>query len=71
MPRKRSQFDLSRLATEQANPAARELDTKSALQIARIINTEDAKVAAGRKARASTNRDRDRLGGAALRNGGR
>src|SRR5438552_1422023 len=46
MARKRSQFDLSQLATEQANPAARELDTKSASEIARIINTEDAKVAA-------------------------
>jgi N-acetylmuramic acid 6-phosphate etherase len=45
MARKRSQLDLSQLATEQANPAARELDTKSALEIARIINAEDAKVA--------------------------
>jgi len=45
MPRKPSKLDLSQLATEQANPAARELDTKSALEIAQIINREDAKVA--------------------------
>jgi len=31
--------------TERANPASAHLDTKSALQIARTINTEDAKVA--------------------------
>lgn len=37
---------LSQLGTEQANPASRNLDKKSALQIARIINREDAKVAA-------------------------
>lgn len=46
MARKRSQLNLSQLVTEQANPAARELDTKSAREIARIINSEDAKVAA-------------------------
>lgn len=46
MTRKRSQFDVSWLTTEQPNPAARDLDTKSALEIARIINAEDAKVAA-------------------------
>lgn len=34
------------LATEQSNPASADLDTKSALEIARIINAEDAKVAA-------------------------
>ena len=45
MTRKRSHFDLSWLTTEQPNPAARDLDTKSALDIARIINAEDAKVA--------------------------
>jgi N-acetylmuramic acid 6-phosphate etherase len=37
---------LSRLATEQPNPGAADLDTKSALEIARIINREDRKVAA-------------------------
>src|SRR5678816_721336 len=43
-PRK-TKVDLSALTTEQTNPLARELDTKSALEIARIINAEDAKVA--------------------------
>jgi N-acetylmuramic acid 6-phosphate etherase len=37
--------DLSRLRTEQSNPASAELDRLSALDIARVINAEDAKVA--------------------------
>ncbi|HZR32365.1 MAG TPA: N-acetylmuramic acid 6-phosphate etherase [Terriglobales bacterium] len=37
--------DLAALATERRNRAAAELDTRSALEIARIINSEDAKVA--------------------------
>jgi len=37
---------LDRLLTEQLNPASRDLDKKSALKIAHIINAEDAKVAA-------------------------
>src|SRR5512135_1285661 len=49
MARKERRPDLSQLSTEQANPAARELDTKSALEIARIINSEDANVAAAVK----------------------
>jgi N-acetylmuramic acid 6-phosphate etherase len=36
---------LRRLATEQPNPAAANLDRKSSLEIALIINSEDAKVA--------------------------
>ena len=36
--------NLSRLATEQPNRASADLDLKSALEIARIINAEDAKV---------------------------
>jgi len=36
---------IASLATEQQNAASAELDTKSALEIARIINAEDAKVA--------------------------
>jgi len=36
---------LRRLSTERSNPASANLDTKSALAIARIINREDAKVA--------------------------
>ena len=42
---KRGGARLDRLLTEQLNPASRDLDKKSALQIARIINAEDAKVA--------------------------
>jgi N-acetylmuramic acid 6-phosphate etherase len=34
------------LATEQCNPVSADLDTKSSLEIARLINSEDAKVAA-------------------------
>jgi N-acetylmuramic acid 6-phosphate etherase len=40
-----SRPDLRRLTTEKSNPASADLDRKSALEIARIINTEDAKVA--------------------------
>lgn len=36
---------LSKLGTERTNPAATELDARSALEIARIINAEDARVA--------------------------
>jgi N-acetylmuramic acid 6-phosphate etherase len=38
--------DLQHLSTEKANIASTDLDRKSSLAIARIINTEDAKVAA-------------------------
>ncbi|MGD0512480.1 MAG: N-acetylmuramic acid 6-phosphate etherase [Terriglobales bacterium] len=41
---------LSSLPTEQPNRAAKNLDLKSSLEIARIINAEDAKVAAAVKA---------------------
>ncbi|MGA8865955.1 MAG: N-acetylmuramic acid 6-phosphate etherase [Candidatus Sulfotelmatobacter sp.] len=37
--------DLRRLQTEQSNTAAHDLDQKSALEIARLINAEDATVA--------------------------
>ena len=37
--------ELHGLGTESANPKSAELDTKSALEIAQIINTEDQKVA--------------------------
>ena len=37
--------DTAKLGTEQRNPATRNLDTRSALEIARLINAEDAKVA--------------------------
>jgi N-acetylmuramic acid 6-phosphate etherase len=41
----RKKLDLSTLATERPNPASVNLDRKSPLEIARIINSEDAKVA--------------------------
>ncbi len=44
--RKGSISQLDQLATEQPNPVSVNLDTKSSLQIARIINSEDAKIAA-------------------------
>jgi N-acetylmuramic acid 6-phosphate etherase len=37
--------DLGKLGTERANPAAAALDALSALEIARVINSEDARVA--------------------------
>lgn len=40
---------LSRLSTEKSNPASGDLDRKSSLEIARIINAEDGKVAAAVK----------------------
>jgi len=43
--RKAVTSELDRLATEQPNPASADLDTKSAREIARIINSEDGKVA--------------------------
>jgi len=47
-PRK-TRAELSRLASEQANRASADLDLKSSLEVARIINAEDAKVAAAVK----------------------
>jgi N-acetylmuramic acid 6-phosphate etherase len=44
--KKVSQPNLQELPTEQINPAWADLDLKSSLEIARIINAEDAKVAA-------------------------
>jgi N-acetylmuramic acid 6-phosphate etherase len=43
---KKTSENLSRLATEQTNRVSTDLDLKSALEVARVINTEDAKVAA-------------------------
>ena len=37
--------DTAHLRTERPNPASRDLDTKSPLEIAEIINREDQKVA--------------------------
>ena len=47
--RKTTNVELRRLGTEKANSASADLDQKSALEIARIINREDAKVAAAVK----------------------
>ena len=71
MPRKRTQLDVNQLATEQPNPAARELDTKSALEIAQIINAEDAKVAAAVKRALPQIATAIDWAAHALRNGGR
>ncbi len=45
-PARKTRENLSRLATEQPNRASADLDLKSSLEIARVINDEDAKVAA-------------------------
>ncbi len=46
---KNTSTELSRLSTEQPNPASKDLDLKSSLDIVSIINAEDAKVAAAVK----------------------
>jgi N-acetylmuramic acid 6-phosphate etherase len=62
---------LARLGTEQSNNAANDLDRKSALEIARLINREDATVAgAVERALPQIGRAID-LVAAALRRGGR
>ena len=48
-PEARGHRELSSLTTESPNAASQGLDTKSALEIARIINQEDAKIAAAVK----------------------
>jgi N-acetylmuramic acid 6-phosphate etherase len=68
---KRKTSDLRRLHTEQSNTAATDLDQKSALEIATLINAEDATVAqAVRRALPQIARTID-LVAAALRQGGR
>jgi N-acetylmuramic acid 6-phosphate etherase len=47
--RRIKRVELRRLGTEETNSASADLDRKSALEIARIINREDAKVAAAVK----------------------
>jgi N-acetylmuramic acid 6-phosphate etherase len=47
--RKLTSVELRRLGTEKINSASADLDRKSAFEIARIINAEDAKVAAAVK----------------------
>jgi N-acetylmuramic acid 6-phosphate etherase len=48
-PENRAPLEFHALVTETANVASEGLDTKSALEIARIINHEDAKIAAAVK----------------------
>jgi len=68
---KRKPSPLHRLRTEQTNSAATDLDRKSALEIASLINAEDAVVAlAVRRALPQIARTID-LTAAALRHGGR
>ncbi|MGB9106051.1 MAG: N-acetylmuramic acid 6-phosphate etherase, partial [Terriglobales bacterium] len=63
--------DLRDLTTEDQNPASADLDTKSALEIAHIINLEDAKVAAAvERALPQIARAIDAVG-EAIANGGR
>ena len=62
---------LERLATERPNPASTDLDLKSSIEIARIINAEDRKVAAAvRRAIPQIGRAIDLIA-AQLRKGGR
>ncbi len=44
--RHKTRAELGKLATEQVNQAAADLDLKSSLEVARLMNSEDAKVAA-------------------------
>ena len=68
---KEKSSDLRRLRTEQSHPAASDLDQKSSLEIADLINAEDATVAlAVRRALPQVARAID-LVAAALRQGGR
>ncbi len=49
MKRKATSTELRRLGTEKTNSASADLDSKGALEIARIINSEDVKVASAVK----------------------
>ena len=70
-PTRKPQLSLRRLRTEQSNQGAGDLDCKSSLDIARLINAEDATVA-GAVARALPQIARAiDLVAAALRHGGR
>ncbi len=67
----RKREDLSRLATEQPHHAAAGLDLKSSLEIARLINAQDATVAAAvKRALPQIAQAMDMIAGA-LRRGGR
>jgi N-acetylmuramic acid 6-phosphate etherase len=63
--------DLRRLTTEKVNLASTDLDRKSSLEIARIINSEDAKIAAAIKRALPQIAQAIDLIAASLRKGGR
>jgi N-acetylmuramic acid 6-phosphate etherase len=64
-------MQLRRLSTEQTHPSAKNLDTKSSVEIASIINKEDAKVAAAVKRALPQMAKAIDLIAAALQRGGR
>jgi N-acetylmuramic acid 6-phosphate etherase len=64
-------MQLRHLITEKANPASHDLDTKSSLEIARIINHQDAKVATAVKRAIPQIAKAIDLIAASLRSGGR
>ena len=68
---KRVTVELRRLGTEKTNSASVDLDRKSALEIARIINAEDAKVATAVKVAVPQIAQAIELIAAALSQGGR
>ncbi|MGC1474640.1 MAG: N-acetylmuramic acid 6-phosphate etherase [Terriglobales bacterium] len=68
---KTSPVELRRLGTEKTNSASADLDRKSALEIARIINAEDAKVAGAVKSALPQIAQAIDLIAAALSQGGR
>jgi len=67
----RKKVDLRRLTTEKVNLASADLDRKSSLEIARIINSEDAKVAPALKRALPQIAQAIDLIAASLRKGGR
>ena len=69
--REATSVELRRLGTEKTNSASVDLDRKSALEIARIINAEDAKVAAAVKGALRQIAHAIELIAAALSQGGR
>jgi N-acetylmuramic acid 6-phosphate etherase len=71
LKRKARRINLRRLGTEKTNSASADLDQKSAFEIARIINSEDAKVAAAVKGALRQIAHAIDLIAAALRQGGR
>jgi N-acetylmuramic acid 6-phosphate etherase len=71
LKRRTKSADLRDLATERTNTASVDLDRKTSLEIARIINREDAKVAAAVKRVLPQVAEAIDLVAAALANGGR